>query len=85
MPHKYLFQLPRHASFVLTESMLASWKKTAFHCGPFQSLPNQKYLGWDYEIWSASMQDTYKNTEKNSGFCNFQGQCNLNFCIGQFL
>jgi hypothetical protein len=36
-------------------------------------------------LWSASMPDTYKHTEKNSGFCNFQGQCNLNFCTGQFL
>ncbi len=64
MPHKYLFQLPRHASFVLTKSMFASWKKTALQCGPFQSLPNQKYLGWDYEIWSTSMPDTFKHTEK---------------------
>jgi hypothetical protein len=53
VPHKYLFQLPKHASFVFTESIFlqfASWKETALQCGLFQSLPNQKYLDWDYEI-----------------------------------
>jgi hypothetical protein len=39
--------------------MFASWKKNAL-----QSLPNQKYLGWDYKFWSASMPDTYKHKEK---------------------
>jgi hypothetical protein len=48
-----------YSSFVLTKFMFASWKKNAL-----QSLPNQKYLGWDYKFWSASMPDTYKHKEK---------------------
>jgi hypothetical protein len=54
-------------------------EKTALQCGPFQSLPNQKYLGWDYEIWSASMPDTYKHTEKNPGFLQLSGTMQFKF------